>query len=201
MADGLYDLRVRVTDNAGNVTTSASVDDRRVDNTAPTLSSSAPSDGSKVAAAGSLTVTANEDLADVFGSAIDGSAVAGAVSGSTVTFTQAFAAGPHTLSGELEDLAGNRTPIRVHFTVWNTTGGDYPYIEKNSFASSGMTVADHERQRPAAHPGRSVERRARRRLARRARRPAAGRCGLERLRGRRATSTTSPPTGRSRAAR
>ncbi len=141
VADGLYDLRVRVTDNAGNVTTSASVDDRRVDNTAPTLSSSAPSDGSKVGAAGSLTVTANEDLADVFGSALDGSAVAGAVSGSTVTFTQAFAAGPHTLSGELEDLAGNRTPIRVHFTVWNTTGGDYPYIEKNSFASSGMTVA------------------------------------------------------------
>jgi len=86
-------------------------------------------------------VTADEDLADIFASSIDGGAVAGAVSGSTVTFTQPFAAGPHTLSGELEDLAGNRTPIRVHFTVWNTTGGDYPYIEKNSFASSGMTVA------------------------------------------------------------
>ena len=91
--------------------------------------------------AGSLAVTANEDLADVFASDIDGGAVAGVVSGNTVTFTQAFAAGPHTLSGELEDLAGNRTPIRVHFTVWNTTGGDYPYIEKNSFASSAMTVA------------------------------------------------------------
>jgi Bacterial Ig domain/Bacterial Ig-like domain len=141
VADGLYDLRVRVTDNAGNVTTSASVDGRRVDNTAPTLTSSIPSDGSKVLAAGSLSVTANEDLADVFGSAIDGSAVPGVVSGSTVTFTQAFGAGPHTLSGELEDLAGNRKPIRVHFTVWNTTGGDYPYIEKNSFASSAMTVA------------------------------------------------------------
>jgi Bacterial Ig domain/Chitobiase/beta-hexosaminidase C-terminal domain/Bacterial Ig-like domain/PASTA domain len=141
VADGLYDLRVRVTDNAGNVTTSASVDDRWVDNTAPTLTSSAPFDGSKVAAAGSLSVTANEDLADVAGSDIDGSAVGGVVSGSTVTFAQAFAEGPHTLSGELEDLAGNRTPIRVHFTVWNTTGGDYPYIEKNSFASSAMTVA------------------------------------------------------------
>jgi hypothetical protein len=141
IADGLYDLRVRVTDNAGNVTISASVADRRVDNTAPTLSSSNPSDGSKVPATGSLAVTANEDLADVFASAIDGGAVAGVASSSTVTFTQAFAAGPHTLSGELEDLAGNRTPIRVHFTVWNTTGGDYPYIEKNSFASSAMTVA------------------------------------------------------------
>jgi hypothetical protein len=141
VADGLYDLRVRVTDDAGNVTTSASVDDRRVDNTAPTLSSSAPSDGSMATVAGSVAVTANEDLADVFASDIDGGAVAGALSGNTVTFTQAFAAGPHTLSGELVDLAGNRTPIRVHFTVWNTTGGDYPYIEKNSFASSAMTVA------------------------------------------------------------
>ncbi|HET6656454.1 MAG TPA: Ig-like domain-containing protein [Gaiellaceae bacterium] len=141
VADGLYDLRVRVTDNAGNATTSAAVVDRRVDNTAPALASSAPSDGSNVTAAGSLAVTANEDLADVFASDIDGSSVAGVATGATVTFTQAFAPGPHTLSGELEDLAGNRTPIRVHFTVWNTTGGDYPYTEKNSFASSAMTVA------------------------------------------------------------
>ena len=145
-------------------------------------------------------MTANEDLADVFASAIDGGAVAGVASSCTVTFTQLFAAGPHTLSGELEDLAGNRTPIRVHFTVWNTTGGDYPYIEKNSFASSAMTVAltngDGELRIPAgawsgapagdwlvakvdpARPGRSR------------------RASL-----RRATSTTSPRTGRSRAAR
>jgi len=141
VADGLYDLRVVVTDNAGNSTTSAAVANRRVDNTKPSLSSSAPSDGSKVAAATSLVVNANEDLTDIFGSAIDGTPVAGVVVGSTVTFTQVFAAGPHTLSGELEDLAGNRKPIRVHFTVWNATGGDYPYIEKNSFAASAMTVA------------------------------------------------------------
>ncbi|HEX3256840.1 MAG TPA: Ig-like domain-containing protein, partial [Gaiellaceae bacterium] len=141
VADGLYDLRVRVTDNAGNSATSVAVTNRKVDNTAPTLSSSTPSDGSKVAAAGSLAVTANEDLANVFGSQIDGNPAGGAVSGSTVTFTQAFADGPHTLSGELQDLAGNRTPIRVHFTVWNATGGDYPYIEKNSFAAAAMTLA------------------------------------------------------------
>jgi hypothetical protein len=141
VADGLYDLRVRVTDNAGNTATSAAVTSRKVDNTAPTLSSSSPSDGAKVAAAGSLAVTGNEDLAAVFGAQIDGSPVSGAVSGPTVTFTQAFAPGPHTLSGELEDLAGNRRPIRVHFTAWNATGGDYPYIEKNSFAAASMTVA------------------------------------------------------------
>ena len=35
LADGLYDLRVTVTDVAGNSTTSATVTNRRVDNTAP----------------------------------------------------------------------------------------------------------------------------------------------------------------------
>ena len=29
-----------------------------------------------------------------------------------------FSPGPHILAGELEDLAGNRQPIRVHFTTW-----------------------------------------------------------------------------------
>ena len=67
--------------------------------------------------------------------------MSGAVAGSTVTFTQAFADGPHMLKGELEDLAGNLTPIRIHFTVWSASGGDYPYIEKNSYAASAMTVA------------------------------------------------------------
>ena len=142
VADGLYDLRVVVTDNAGNSTTSASVVNRRVDNTAPTLSSSSPSDGAKVAAAGSVAVTANENLAGLANATIDGApAAGGVVAGSTVTYTQAFADGPHTLGGELEDLAGNRKPIRVHFTVWHLAAADYPYIEKNSFASSAMTVA------------------------------------------------------------
>ncbi len=38
VTDGLYDLRVIVTDNAGNSTTSATVTNRRVDNTAPAAS-------------------------------------------------------------------------------------------------------------------------------------------------------------------
>jgi len=46
--DGLYDLRVRVTDNAGNVATSAPVTNRRVDNSAPTLSSPPASPSSRV---------------------------------------------------------------------------------------------------------------------------------------------------------
>jgi hypothetical protein len=46
LADGLYDLRAVATDFAGNVTTSAVVANRRVDNTAPTSVVSFPAEGS-----------------------------------------------------------------------------------------------------------------------------------------------------------
>ena len=48
VTDGLYDLRVIVTDNAGNSTTSATVTNRRVDNTNPTGSVTAPAGASVV---------------------------------------------------------------------------------------------------------------------------------------------------------
>jgi large repetitive protein len=48
VADGLYDLRVVTTDNAGNTFTSALVTNVRVDNTSPTGSITAPSDGADV---------------------------------------------------------------------------------------------------------------------------------------------------------
>ena len=48
VTDGLYDLRVIVTDNAGNSTTSATVANRRVDNTNPTGSVTAPAGASVV---------------------------------------------------------------------------------------------------------------------------------------------------------
>jgi hypothetical protein len=140
VADGPYDLRVVVTDNAGNSTTSAPLADRRVDNTKPSLSSSGPADGSTIAAAGSLAVVAGEDVAGIANAEIDGApAPVPTVAGDTVTYASAFANGPHTLSGELEDLAGNRQAIRVHFTVWTGPSADYPYVEKNSFA--GTTIA------------------------------------------------------------
>ena len=142
VADGLYDLRVVVTDNAGNSTTSAAVEDRTVDNTKPGLSTSDPFDGTTLAAAGTLQVVASEDVSGIVGATIDGGAAPPAsVTGDTVTYTQSFATGPHTLAGELEDLAGNRQPIRVHFTVWSGTASDYPYVEKNSFAAATMSLA------------------------------------------------------------
>ena len=141
VVDGLYDLRVTVTDNAGNTTTSAAVTDRRVDNTKPSLTASTPADGSTIASAGSLAVIASENVAGIVGATIDGGATpAPVVSGNTVTYTQSFAAGNHTLAGELEDLAGNRQPIRVHFTTWNTVTADYPLVEKNSYTGQAMSL-------------------------------------------------------------
>ena len=72
---------------------------------------------------------------------LDGSpAPAPTVVGNLVTYTQAFDPGPHTLAGELEDLAGNRQPIRIHFTVWSGATVDYPFIEKNSMAATPMSL-------------------------------------------------------------
>ena len=139
VADGSYDLRARATDNAGNPGNS-SLRAVIVDNTAPALVSSTPADGELVAVADSLTLVADENLAAV-DATIDGlAAPAPLVAGATVTFASTFDDGPHTLAGELEDLAGNRTPVLIHFTVWNLAAADYPWVEKNSFATLPMTL-------------------------------------------------------------
>ena len=141
VADGLYDLRTQVTDNAGNTTVSTAVTNRRVDNTKPSLTSSVPSDGSTIGSTSGVAVAASEDVAGIVGAEIDGAAApAPTVAGNTVTYTQSFAPGPHLLAGELEDLAGNRQPIRIHFTTWSTVGADYPYVEKNSDSSTSMSL-------------------------------------------------------------
>jgi hypothetical protein len=132
VADGDYDLRARATDNAGNAANSP-VRAVTVDNTAPSLSSSSPADGELVAAAGSLVIVADENVAGIANATIDGSAApAPVLVGATATYAAAFADGPHTFIGELEDVAGNRRAIAVHFTVWSLAGADYPWIEKNS---------------------------------------------------------------------
>ncbi len=65
VADGLYDLRVAVTSNAGTTTNSALVANRRVDNTAPSASMDDP--GSPLSGIVPLTSTAS----DVSGSGLD----------------------------------------------------------------------------------------------------------------------------------
>jgi hypothetical protein len=136
VADGSYDLRARAIDNAGNAANSA-LRTVTVDNTAPSLSSSVPADGEVLAAAGLLTVVATEDVSGIANATIDGSpAPVPVVAGPSVAYTDVFADGPHTLAGDLTDLAGNSTPIRVHFTVWSLAAADYPWVEANSFPST-----------------------------------------------------------------
>jgi hypothetical protein len=140
LADGTYDLRARATDNAGNAANSP-LRTVVVDNTAPALVSSDPADGELVVSAGSLSVTANEDLAGIANAELDGAAApAPAVAGATATYTVAFTDGPHTLTGDLVDAAGNARTIEVHFTAWALAAADYPWIEKNSFPSSAMSL-------------------------------------------------------------
>jgi hypothetical protein len=138
VADGTYDLRAHATDNAGNPGNST-LRTIIVDNTAPALVSSTPADGELVAAAGSLTLVADENLAAI-DATIDDVAATPAIVGATATFTVAFDDAPHTLAGELVDLAGNRTTILVHFTVWGLAAADYPWVEKNSFADQAITL-------------------------------------------------------------
>ena len=64
-ADGLYDLRVIAVDNAGNSTTSAVVEDRRVDNNAPAIDITAPVGIVNASAADPFTVTASSPDADL----------------------------------------------------------------------------------------------------------------------------------------
>jgi hypothetical protein len=138
VVDGAYDLRARATDNAGNPATSV-VRTVNVDNTAPGLSSSTPADGEVVASAASLSLAANETLAEVEAT-IDGAAAAPALAGATATFAGPFTDQPHTLEADLVDLAGNRRHVLVHFTVWGLATADYPWVEKNSYASASTTL-------------------------------------------------------------
>ena len=88
-----------------------------------------------------MQVVASEDVAGIVGAQIDGSpASAPSIAGDTVTYTQSFSPGPHLLAGELEDIAGNRQPIRVHFTTWTGATANYPYVEKNSDSGSSMSL-------------------------------------------------------------
>ena len=112
-----------------------------MDNTNPSVSSSAPSDGTTVAPAGALQIAAGEDVAAIVDATLDGAAApAPTIVGNLITYTQSFEPGPHTLAGELKDLAGNRQPIRIHFTIWSGAAVDFPYIEKNSMAATPMSL-------------------------------------------------------------
>ena len=101
----------------------------RFDNTAPTLVSSVPADGSVSTSANQIVLTANEPVTAP-GALLDGvAAPAPTISGSTLTFaTGSLSDGLHVLSGELEDASGTarssgRSLDPEHADVRSAAGG------------------------------------------------------------------------------
>ena len=118
VTDGLYDLRVIVTDNAGNSTTSATVVNRRVDNTAPAASLDDP--GANLRGTVTLSSTAS-DAGSGIASRVYAYSPAGA--GTWTTTPAAFDTtgvtdGLYDLRVTVTDNAGNST---ISATVGSTT--------------------------------------------------------------------------------
>ena len=144
VSDGLYDFRALARDGVGNVSAPSLVAARRIDNTAPSFASAVPADGSTIASASSIAVTASEALFAVTGATLDGAATVGpTIVGPTATFaTGPLADGPHTLAGTLVDLTGKTAPFTTHFTIVSgPPPADWPYVEMNAFPGVTTTLA------------------------------------------------------------
>ena len=114
VADGLYDLRVTTTDNAGNAFTSAAIT-IRVDNTLPTGAVTAPANGAEI---GVPPIVLASDSADAGGSGVAsvvferspagaGTWSATAASWNTASGPDAVADGSYDLRVKTTDNAGN----------------------------------------------------------------------------------------------
>ena len=118
VGDGTYDLRAQALDAGGQVLATHSRDAIRIDNTAPTVLSANPADGSTVSALTSIALVASEPVASVQGATLDGSSASSQISGANVTFrTSSLGAGAHALTGSFVDAAGNTGAFSIHFTV------------------------------------------------------------------------------------
>jgi hypothetical protein len=118
VADGLYDLRATVTDAVGNTNESVRAG-IRVDNLVPIVVSSVPGNGSIVASASQITLTATEAIASLSAVQLDGgAAVAPTIAGSTATFnTGPLSVGSHTITGTVHDAAGKSSSFSITFLV------------------------------------------------------------------------------------
>jgi methionine-rich copper-binding protein CopC len=118
LGDGVYDLRATALGSSGQVLATHSRDGIRIDNTAPTMVSATPAEGSTVSSAKSIALVASEPVASVRDAKLDGSAAAATISGANVTFaTASLGAGLHSLTGTLVDAAGNTGAFSLGFTV------------------------------------------------------------------------------------
>jgi hypothetical protein len=140
LQDGVYDLRASVSDNLGN-TSSDVVTAIRIDNTAPSVVSSTPGEGTTVPSANAIGLVTSEPATPV-GVTLDGNAtVVPVVNGTNIDYgTGALGVGPHTLAGELQDAAGKKAPFRVHFTVWTASSSLAPPVNKNTTTGAATTV-------------------------------------------------------------
>ena len=139
--DGLYDIRALAIDGLGNQGTNVRAG-IRIDNTAPSIVSSVPSDGAVTATANSIAFDTSEDVT-LSGVTLDGNpTVAPTITGTHVDYaTGALSAGPHTLAGTLTDAVGKQTPFLLHVTVFTPSGpGTTPYVEKNASLAHSTTV-------------------------------------------------------------
>ena len=139
--DGDYDFRAIVADSLGNETT-VDVPNVTIDNTAPTIVSSTPADGSIVTSASSITATASEPVASVSSLELDGRSATftATETGNDLTFpTGTLLPGNHALTGNLIDAAGNSLPFRINLTV-DAGAGQNPITAKNTNAHDPTTL-------------------------------------------------------------
>ena len=158
LADGLYDLRVRVTDTAGNSTTSAVVANVLVDNTAPTVTLDDP--GSPISGLTTLSATVNDGGSGVtsvtFQRAVSGHSTWSTVGSANAApwqvdwDTTGVADGTYDLRVVATDAAGNSTTsVVVGGVVVDNTPGDVAFTlpaEGDFVATSSLgvtTVAAH----------------------------------------------------------
>jgi hypothetical protein len=150
MSAGTYFYVVTAQDVAGNISPKSNETSVVVlaDTTPPTVSMTAPADGSAVA--GTVTVSAN--AADNVGVAgvqflLDGGPLGTERTSSPYTFnwnSVATSNGPHTLSATARDAAGNRTTATpVNVTVSNTTQTPPGLVAAYGFnENAGVQVGD-----------------------------------------------------------
>ena len=154
VADGLYDLRVTTTDNAGNASTSATIT-IRVDNTLPTGSITAPVNGAEI---GVPPVTLTSDSADAGGSGVAtvvferspagaGSWTATAANWNTATGPDAVADGSYDLRVTTTDNAGNVftsavITVLVDHTAPTTTASLAPGSPSNAPVTVSFSAND-----------------------------------------------------------
>src|SRR5207245_3058778 len=113
LSDGLDDFRAVVTNGSGNTSTSVRTG-VRVDNTAPQVVSSTPTDGTRVDASGSIELVASEAVTPSAVTLDGAGTVVPVISGARVTYnTGPLTVGLHTLVGTLTDTAGKSAPFRI----------------------------------------------------------------------------------------